>query len=64
MRQPDQNRHWPTEQALRLLHGPDLCEMCGGRGWIAVPDALYDGEYYDARCPECAATKQALRKQG
>ena len=46
--------YWPTDEALEVLHGPDLCETCGGRSWVAVPDPLYDDILIDARCPECA----------
>ena len=46
--------HWPTEAALELLHGPDRCGACGGRGWVAVPDPLFDDALVDQRCPDCA----------
>jgi len=49
------NLHWPTDAALEVLHGPDRCQTCGGREWVAIPDPLYPGELIDARCPECTA---------
>jgi hypothetical protein len=60
----NRNLHWPTEKALRLLHGPDRCETCQGRGWVAVEDPLYPGALIDARCPECGAIRRALKERG
>lgn len=47
------NLHWPTDQALEVLHGPDRCTTCGGLEWVAVEDPLYSGALIDARCPDC-----------
>lgn len=46
-------KHWPTDKALELLHGPDRCETCGGSEWVAAEDPLYPGTLIDVRCPEC-----------
>lgn len=47
------NQYWPTDAALEVLHGPDRCPTCGGRGWVATEDPLYPEALIDARCPEC-----------
>lgn len=49
--------HWPTDQALELLHGPDRCPTCHGREWVSVEDPLYPEALIDARCPDCCARK-------
>lgn len=56
------NRHWPTDAALELLHGPDRCQTCRGSGWVAVEDPLYPDTLIDVRCPECARTAKAIAK--
>lgn len=56
------NRHWPTDQALELLHGPGRCQACGGSGWVAVTDPLYPGVLIDARCPECCRTATRIEE--
>lgn len=32
----------------------DDCPLCGGTGWVAVPDPLFDDALVDERCPDCA----------
>lgn len=53
------NYHWPTREALEVLHGDKLCETCGGRAWVAVADPLFPGALIDARCPACCAAKRS-----
>lgn len=55
------SRHWPTDLALEVLHGPDRCRLCGGREWVAVDDPLYPGTLVDVRCPACCATISRFR---
>lgn len=49
-----------TDQALEELHGPGRCRRCGGRGWVSVPDPLFDDALIDVRCPAC--TRKAKRR--
>lgn len=32
---------------------PAGCDLCGGAGWVAVPDSLMNGALVDSRCPCC-----------
>jgi rubredoxin len=34
---------------------PRSCDLCGGTGWVAVPDPVL-GDTLDARCPTCGGT--------
>jgi hypothetical protein len=53
--------YWLTEEALAVLHGLARCELCGGRGWVAVADPLYLDTLIDVRCPACCAQAGAKR---
>jgi len=53
--------HWPTPQALEVLHGPNRCPRCDGAQWVAVPDPLYPDELVDMRCPDCVDRARAKR---
>ena len=51
----------PTDRGAIVvgwLLQPDFCELCGGRGWISVDDAILGG-VSDVRCPECSRSEGA-----
>lgn len=32
------------------------CTLCGGGGWVALPDPFFNGALVDQRCPYCQDT--------
>lgn len=43
--------------------GDPACDLCGGDGWVAVPDELFGGALVDQRCPACCDTTVRARKR-